>query len=198
MLFAVIKLCKYLLLMGTVIFGTMIFKKMKISEKARKIASTSVVIFAVILFFVPFDEIITFGSSDTAFAGTVLGDQIAEAEGEKSHGVFFRDKRGTYSTVFFYKEDGRYHKCAAENREALASGEVNGIYADVFRIADTEDCYVIVRGYDSALAVTDSDGSVFDRGELTHSKGTLVCFMAEIDYDADYTLTVNGNVFTLE
>ncbi len=198
MLFAALQLAQWLVLMGAVILGTWLLKKVKLSDTARKITNAVIVLLAILFFFIPFDEILTFRTSDTAFSATVLGEALAEDEGEMTHGVFFRDKRGTYSTVFFYQEDGRYHKCAAGNRETLLTKEQDGIYVDVYHIAETEDDYILVRGFTEALVVTDSAGTVFETGTLETSSGTLRFAMACIPYGEDYALLVNGEEFVLE
>ncbi len=196
MLFAIIQLSQWLILMAAVIVGTWALKKMKLPEKTQKPAGILIVVLAIVFFFIPFDEILTFKTSETAFKGTVLGDELMEDSGEMTHGVFFRDKRGTYSTVFFYYENGRYHKCAAENRETLITGEENGIYADIYHIAGTEDEYLLVRGF-SPLSPVIYGEEALPVETMQTSSGILYYSMACIDYENATPLTVNGEIFPL-
>ncbi len=183
MLFSALQLLKYLFLMGTVLFGTTLLKKCKLSELARKIANVAILLLAMAFFSIPFQELLTFRSADTAFSATVLGDKLADAEGDDSYGAFFRDPRGTYSTVFFYKKDGKYYNCPSENRVLEMSVEEHGVYIDLYCIASTADCYVIIRGYDlDALMVQDTDGTSFRLHQLQTSQDLLTYTMAYVEY----------------
>ncbi len=185
MLFTILQLSKYLFLMATVIFGTAILKKTKLREKPRKIANAAVVIIAVIFFFIPFKEILTFRSADTAFSAAVLGEKLTESDGNDTCGAFFRDKRGTFSTIFFYKEDGKYRICPSENRLSVWQTEKDGVYLDLYRIDESEDYYLLIRGYTESLSVRDSQNTVFETKTLNTSNGALTYTMAHVSYTAD-------------
>ncbi len=194
MLFAVLQLFRYLFLMGVVIFGTMLLKKTKLAEKTRKIANAVLVIIAVAFFFIPYKEILTFRSPETAFSATVLGDELMMAEGEETVGYFFRDPRGTFSTVFYYEEDGRYRMCASEDRKTYMTTQQNDVYVDLYRIGETDDCYILIRGYVPALMISAKFGNTFETKSFRTSEGLLYYSLARISckYDRDLNLYVNG------
>ncbi len=171
--------------MGSVLLGTFLFKKLKLKDTSKKIAHTALVILAIIFFFIPFDEIMTFSSPETAFSATVLGEELAMTEGEDTVGFFFRDKRGTFSTVFYYKENGRYRMCPSEDRTLVTSAVSNDVYIDVYRIGKTHDHYTLVRGYVPALTIRDRYGNTYETDHINTSQGSLYYSLAKIQYDYD-------------
>lgn len=190
MIFAFLQMLQWLALMLAVVLMALVFKKLNVSEKKAKILKPIIVIFVLLFFFVPFDEIITFPTPEKAFSGTVLGDALASAEGEKTCGTFYRDPRGTYSTVFFREKNGRYKKCASEARETVFSTEKDGIYVDIYRIAETGDEYIIVRGFVEDLGVYDNLSTDFEALTVSTSEGVLLFSMQSIAYDDTYELYI--------
>ncbi len=199
MLFAVLKLAKYLILMAAVIFGTALFRKLKLKESARKIAHLALVLGALIFFFIPFDEILTFQTPEKAFSATVFGETLAEDTGNQTTGFFFRDQKGTFSTVFYYEENGRYRMCPSEDRILTASGNENGIYTDLYRIGDTKDAYLLVRGYVPSLSVQTEKGDSYEVKTIQTSQGTLFYLFAFVEYEENETVfLINDTPFSSE
>ncbi len=190
MLFAFLQMLQWLALMLAVVLMALVFKKLNVSEKKAKILKPVIVIFVLLFFFVPFDEIVSFSTPEKAFSGTVLGDALASAEGETTCGTFYRDPRGTYSTVFFHQNGERYKKCASEARETVFSAEENGIYVDIYRIAETDDAYIIVRGFVEKLDIHDNLSTDFEVLSASTSEGKLLLSMQSIAYDDTYELYI--------
>ena len=72
MVFAFLQMLQWLSLMLAVVLMALVFKKLNVSEKKAKILKPIIVIFVLLFFFVPFDEIITFSTPEKAFSGNGL------------------------------------------------------------------------------------------------------------------------------
>lgn len=182
----VLRAAQFLLLMGAVVLSTTVLDKLKIVQKHKFIKFIPVVL-TLILFFVPFEEMLTFSSKEAAFSGTVLGTPIAEAEQEESFGVFYKDKRDRYYVAFYTMENGRYRKCGDDDLEKPYSENADGISTEIFCLNETSERYLFVWTSGEVLSVSDESGNVFE----TQREKSATFILAPLSASCD-TLTVNG------
>ncbi|MBQ9747686.1 MAG: hypothetical protein IJV98_02765 [Clostridia bacterium] len=191
MLFSFLRMLLWVMLMVAVVISSVVLNKLKIVQK-HKILKFIPVILVLILFFVPFEEMLTFSSPDTAFSGTTVGTPLATAAHEESYGFFYKDRRGSYSVVFFSETDGRYKKYAEDEIAQIQLGEANGATVELFRMADTGERYLLIWAPSDTLTVEDSLGTAFAVGRSGSDAHPVSFTLAAIAPDADYALTVGG------
>ncbi len=199
MLFTFLRMLLWVLLMAAVVLSTLVLGKLKIvqEKKGGKYLKLIPVVLVLVLFFVPFEEMLTFSSPDTAFSGTTIGTPLLSASHEESHGFFYKDRRGKYSVVFFTETDGRYKKCDEDAQEMVFSETRDGVSVELFHMKDTDEYYLLVWSPSETLSVSDVHGTDFAVKKEGNAKNPVSFTMAAIDFSEAYALTVNGEAFPL-
>ncbi len=196
MLFSILRAVLWILLMGTVVLSTLVLNKLKIVQKFKILKFIPVVI-VLVLFFVPFEEMISFSSPDTAFSGTTIGTPLVSTAHGESHGFFFKDKLGKYTVVFFTQTDGKYKKCAEDENELVFSEQKNGVTVELLRAANTDDLYLLLFATADGFTAEDTLGTEFEIKRAVSEKSAVSYAMAAITPNEGYTLIVNGESLQL-